>query len=214
MPQLTLISFPICPFVQRAVIALKEKGVSHNIIYVDLTDKPAWFREISPLGKVPVLRVEQDGKPMAHVFESAVISEYVEETAPGRKMHPEDPLERAFHRSWIEFASQTLIDHAKLVLATGDADRNAARAALRGKLEILEAVVVGPFFSGADFCLVDASFAPLFRSLAVTLSTVAELALDGFPKIALWSESLAARPSVIEAVPADYSQRYREWAKI
>lgn len=59
MNKLTLISFPTCPFVQRAVIALNEKGVDFDVIYIDLANKPEWFLEISPLGKVPVLKVER-----------------------------------------------------------------------------------------------------------------------------------------------------------
>lgn len=72
-PKLTLISFPTCPFVQRAVIALKERGVDFDVVYIDLADKPDWFLKISPLGKVPVLKVEAEGRAPAILFESTVI---------------------------------------------------------------------------------------------------------------------------------------------
>ena len=55
MTKLTLISHVLCPYVQRAVIALKEKGADFERIDVDLSQKPDWFLKISPLGKVPVL---------------------------------------------------------------------------------------------------------------------------------------------------------------
>ncbi len=54
---LKLISHKLCPYVQRAVIALKEKGVPFERIDIDLANKPDWFLKISPLGKVPVLLV-------------------------------------------------------------------------------------------------------------------------------------------------------------
>src|ERR1700716_3452564 len=108
--KLKLISHKLCPYVQRAVIALTEKGVPFERIDIDLANKPDWFLAISPLGKVPVLKVERDGHVPAIVFESAVILEYLEETAPGEKLHPADPLERAQHRSWIEFGSSLLSD--------------------------------------------------------------------------------------------------------
>lgn len=54
---LKLISHKLCPYVQRAVIALKEKGVPFERIDIDLADKPDWFLKLSPLGKVPVLVV-------------------------------------------------------------------------------------------------------------------------------------------------------------
>src|SRR6185295_20138660 len=80
--QLTLVSHRLCPYVQRAAIALAEKGVPFTRRDVDLANKPDWFKAISPLGKVPLLQVDNEV-----LFESAVIVEYLEETqAPA--LHP------------------------------------------------------------------------------------------------------------------------------
>ncbi|MDR3473606.1 MAG: glutathione S-transferase family protein [Devosia sp.] len=213
MPRLTLISFPTCPFVQRAVIALKEKNVEHEVIYIDLANKPAWFLEISPLGKVPVLKVERDGQPPGYVFESAVILEYLEETTPGVKLHPSDPLERAQHRSWIEFASQTLGDNWKFTSAKTQEELAAARAALAAKLRRLETTITGPFFGGDSFSYVDASFAPAFRQLD-SLETLVDTELfEQVPKVAAWRRALAQRPSVVGAVPANFTDLYLERLK-
>src|SRR6185436_17939104 len=57
MATLTLVSHHLCPYVQRAAISLAEKHVDFERIYVDLSNKPEWFKELSPLGKVPLLRV-------------------------------------------------------------------------------------------------------------------------------------------------------------
>src|SRR5882724_12567118 len=99
---LKLISHKLCPYVQRAVIALTEKGVEFERIDVDLANKPDWFLELSPLGKTPVLQVGDIA-----IFESAVILEYLEETQP-HPLHPHDPLRRAEHRSLIEYGSAIL----------------------------------------------------------------------------------------------------------
>ena len=85
---LKLISHKLCPYVQRAVIALTEKGIEFERIDIDLGNKPEWFLAISPLGKTPVLQVGD-----VPIFESAVILEYLEETAP-KPLHPLDPLRR------------------------------------------------------------------------------------------------------------------------
>jgi glutathione S-transferase len=108
---LKLISHKLCPYVQRAVIALTEKGVSFERIDIDLANKPDWFLAISPLGKTPVLQVGD-----AAIFESAVILEYLEETQT-KPLHPADPLKRAEHRGWIEFGSTVLNDIAGLYSA-------------------------------------------------------------------------------------------------
>ena len=76
---LTLVSHALCPYVQRAAIVLLEKAVPFERLWVDLADKPAWFTAISPLGKTPVLLVNDDP-----IFESAVICEYLDETLPPR----------------------------------------------------------------------------------------------------------------------------------
>ena len=102
MATLTLISHPLCPYVQRAVIALIEKSVPYERVDVDLANKPAWFKAISPLGKTPVLKVDDRA-----IFESAVIVEYLEDTQ-ANPLHPTDPLARAEHRAFIEFASSLL----------------------------------------------------------------------------------------------------------
>ena len=70
MTALTLISHPLCPFVQRAVIVLLEKGVEFDRINVDLSAKPDWFLALSPTGKVPVLKVRLLNADDAIIFES------------------------------------------------------------------------------------------------------------------------------------------------
>src|ERR1700712_2028369 len=117
---LKLISHKLCPYVQRAVIALTEKGVAFERVDIDLANKPDWFLKISPLGKTPVLLVGD-----VPIFESAVILEYLEETQ-AKPLHPADPLARAEHRGWIEFGSAVLSDIAGFYAAP-------AQAGLRGK---------------------------------------------------------------------------------
>src|SRR5262247_4382402 len=132
MPKLTLISHDLCPYVQRAVIVLTEKGVAFDRIYIDLAAKPDWFLAISPLGKVPLLKAENDV-----IFESAVILEYLEETQP-HPLHPADPLARARHRAMIEFGSAILSDIWGLEIAPTRDVALAKIEALRQKFARLE----------------------------------------------------------------------------
>src|ERR1700737_2676782 len=141
---LKLISHKLCPYVQRAAIALAEKGVAFERIDIDLASKPDWFRAISPLGKTPVLQVGDRA-----VFESAVILEYLEETQP-RPLHPADPLTRAEHRAWIEFGSAILGDIAGFYTAPDEATFAAKAAQLEQRFARLEArVASSPWFDGA-----------------------------------------------------------------
>ncbi len=197
--ELVLVSHALCPYVQRAAIVLAEKGVAFERVTIDLADKPAWFRKISPLGKVPLLRVGDDV-----IFESAVIVEYLDETT-SNPLLPQDPLGRARHRSWIEYASATLNAIADFYSAP-DATAFAARTAtLRERFEGLEAVLEeGPWIAGADFGLVDAAWGPVFRYVDTFDRIAAFGILTGLPKTAAWRRALAARPSVRDAVSPDY----------
>jgi glutathione S-transferase len=198
---LTLISHPLCPYVQRAAISLAEKAVPFDRVQVDLADKPAWFLDLSPLGKTPVLRVDDRA-----IFESAVILEYLEETRP-HPLHPADPLRRAGHRAWIEFGSAVLNDIAGLYSAKDPAAFAAKAEALAAKFARLEAGLgPGPWFDG-DFSLVDAVFGPVFRYFDV-FDRIGDFGvLAHKPKVAAWRKALAARPSIRQAVGADYEIR-------
>jgi glutathione S-transferase len=202
MTKLTLISHHLCPYVQRAVIALTEKKVPFERIDVDLADKPEWFKSLSPLGKTPVLK-DSD----AVIFESAVILEYLEETQPF-PMHPKGPLQRAEHRSWIEFGSAVLNDIWAFYTAPDEAAFAAHTKALSAKFEQLEhRLGPGPFFGGGRFSLVDAAFGPVFRYFDV-FDRIGDFGiLAGKPKVAGWRQALAARPSVRAAVVLDYEMR-------
>jgi glutathione S-transferase len=206
MPALKLISHKLCPYVQRAVIALTEKGVAFERIDIDLADKPEWFLKISPLGKTPMLLVGEHA-----IFESAVILEYLEETQ-ARPLHPADPLARAEHRAWIEFGSAVLNDIAGLYTAPDEAAFKAKASQLAQKFARLEArVAAARWFDGEKFSLVDAVFGPVFRYFDVFDGIGDFGILTGKPKIARWRASLAARPSVRSAVSPDYPVLLRDF---
>jgi glutathione S-transferase len=202
---LKLVSHKLCPYVQRAVIALTEKGVPFERIDIDLANKPDWFLKVSPLGKTPVLLVGEHA-----IFESAVILEYLEETQP-KPLHPADALRRAEHRAFIEYGSAVLNDIAGLYSAPDEAAFNAKAAQLEQRFARLEMRVVGPWFDGETFSLVDAVFGPVFRYFDV-FDAIGDFGiLSDKPKLARWREKLAARPSVTSGVGANYPALLRDF---
>jgi glutathione S-transferase len=207
---LTLISHNLCPYVQRAAIALLEKDVAFERITIDLSNKPDWFLAISPTGKVPLLRVARDDGLTAVIFESTVICEYLEETQGEPKLYPSDPLERAGHRAWMEFGSAILNDVWHLETTQDAAVFEARLAAIAARFSRIEAVLGdGPFFSGPRFSLVDAVFAPIFRYFDL-FDALADLRIwQDLPKVRAWRAHLAARPSVIAAAAPDYPELLR-----
>ncbi|MBJ6611747.1 MAG: glutathione S-transferase family protein [Candidatus Thiothrix moscowensis] len=197
--KLELVSFKICPFVQRSVIALNLKGVEYSLTHINPHDAPDWFKAISPLGKVPVLLV--DGKPL---FESAVILEYLDEVYPP-SLHPADPLEKAQHRAWIEFCSDLIGRQFRMVTAKDETAFNEAYASLQQGLQRLESVVdaTGPFFAGSELKLVDTVYAPLFMRLSLA-RLLAGLELDLSTRLQAWSDALLGMDAVKTSVVEDF----------
>jgi glutathione S-transferase len=206
--KLTLISHYLCPYVQRASIVLSEKGVAFERQYIDLAAKPDWFLRISPLGKVPLLAIPQAGRDDAILFESAVICEYLEETQAGALLHPADPLTRARHRGWMEFGSSILAD-LWVYETTKDVEQfEGKRQVLAAKFATLEQELgEGSYFAGKHFGMVDAVFAPVFRYFELFESLFESGIFAGLPRVNAWRKALAVRPSVVEAVTADYQER-------
>ncbi len=200
---LELISFKLCPYVQRAVILLKEKALDFKVTYIDLKNKPDWFFRLSPLGKVPVLKVGD-----TVLFESAVIAEYLDETNPPT-LHPTDPLLKARNRAWIEFSSELLMLLYRLVRAGDEEEFYELAGSVRRNLERLEGEIAGePYFNGEAFALVDAAFAPAFMRLALVESGGSYGMLDGLPKVSRWSQALLERPAVRESVVPEFSELF------
>lgn len=194
-----LISFKICPFVQRNVILLKEKGVDFDVEFIDVNDPPDWFRKISPTGKVPVLLV--DDTPL---FESTVISEYLDEVYPP-SMHPADPLKKAQNRAWMEYTSPMNMSFFNLIMAKNREEGEKARDELRSQLEALDKVAdQSPWFNGDAFSVMDATAAPIFTRLAFLNRQFGIDLLEKLPNLSRWSDHLLDRTSVKESVVDDF----------
>ena len=201
-----LVSHKLCPYVQRAAIVLAEKAIPFERIDIDLANKPEWFLKISPFGKTPVLIVNDQP-----IFESAVICEYLDETAAPR-LHPTDAMACAQHRGWIEFGSAMLNVIAALYNAPDDATLESRVGDLRNRIEQLEAQLGhGPYFGGDNFSLVDAAFAPIFRYFDVFGEMLDFQWFQDVPKVEAWRRNLAERPSVVNAVRHDYGRLLKEF---
>jgi glutathione S-transferase len=193
-----LYATPLCPFAHRTRLTLAEKRIEMRVIDIDLRNKPAGFLALSPQGQVPVLKVGD-----VSLWESAVIDEFLEETAPHPALLPRDPVLRARARAWIRFADTRLYaTTAKLLHSTDTESRGAALAALRDDLRYMEehaftrASNEGPFWLGAVFTLVDVTFLPWFEQ-----SVALEKHLDfrwpaNVPALHRWHERVSRRDSV------------------
>ncbi|MFP4295078.1 MAG: glutathione S-transferase family protein [Halothiobacillaceae bacterium] len=202
--KLELISFKLCPFVQRSVITLLHKDQPFETTFINLMDPPAWFGEISPLGKVPLLRA--DGEVL---FESAVINEFIDEVTPGRLM-PEDALTRARHRAWIEIGASCIGAMFQAVSSKDEDGFEAGRQELARLLPHVERAMAdeGPFFAGESMSLVDTAYAPLFQRLRFLDQFQTLVDLGKTPKLRDWGDHLMSLAVVQQSLPEDFAGLY------
>ena len=204
--QLELISTKRCPFVQRSVITLNHKGIEHRMTFIDLDDPPDWFKQISPFGKVPLLRVDND----AVIFESAVINEFLDDITPGQ-LHPSDPLQRALNKSWIEFGGSCCSLTFQIMVAPDKPSFDEHVAELTAKLGRVEnALGDGPYFNGEKFALIDAAYAPIFIRLDIFRELLGLKIIDDLPRIRAWQDRLLALPEVQKARVPELPDLFRQ----
>jgi len=204
-----LISSLTCPWVQRSVILLRVKKVEFDVTYINLREKPDWFLKISPHGKVPVLKVDDEV-----LFESNAIAEFLDETFEPR-LHPADPIKRARNRAWTDFIPDfarglTNINYAKSPEEVAEAVKVAT-----GRVARVEEAIArergndGPYFNGDKMCLVDAGYGPFFQRFRIADSFLKTGLLDNFPLVTTWSHALLSTDAIVGAVAPNFEEEYK-----
>jgi len=190
------------------VIVMRAKAVDFEVTYIDLRNKPDWFLEISPHGKVPVLNV--DGQPL---FESNAIAEFLDEVVPPR-LHPEDPVKRARNRAWTDFVPDFAKGLSGVYYTKSRDDLEAGLAEAPKVLAKLEEAIGvergndGPFFNGLEICLVDAAYAPFLQRFTMVEAVAQTGLLDGFPLVAAWRDALLADARVTDSVAPSFADEF------
>jgi len=202
--KIELISFKICPFVQRAVITLLHKNIPHTVTYIDLSAPPDWFLDISPFGKTPVIKI--DDKHV--IFESAIIDEFLDESFEGRLL-PSDPLQRAIDRSWIDFGSNLLMTFSGFIHSKVEESFTQKRQTMDKQFSWLEDKLGnGPYFNDEEFSLVDIAYAPLFMRADLLSLSDNLYPTDKYPKTSAWAKKLLAIPVLPDSVVSDFESLF------
>jgi len=205
---LELILFDFCPFAQRGVISLAYANVPHKLTYLDPSNLPDWFAEVSPFQKVPILRI--DGKTT--IFESSVINELIS-TVATKKMLPEDPIECGLCRSWTEFGSTLLGQLMGMILAADKAAYTTIHTAFIKNIQCLEEQMEGrlPYFAGEQFTLVDSTYAPLFMRMAYLNQRMDLYSATDFPRVTAWAKQLESLDAVKNSTQGSFDKIYHRF---
>lgn len=199
-----VISFTICPFVQRVTALLEAKHIEYQIEFIELNNKPEWFLQLSPKGQVPVLITEN----RTALFESEAIVEYLEEAYP--TLQPALSFEqKAINRAWSYLASNhyltqcsTMRSSSKEVLAERQTKLNKAFNTIE------QALTQTPFFMGEQLSPVDIAWLPLLHRADIIKRYSGYALLAEFPKLQQWQQQLLATGLAEQSVSADFEQKF------
>ena len=199
-----IVSFKICPFVQRVTALLEAKGLPYEIEFISLSDKPQWFLDISPNGQVPVLITDQ-GKAL---FESDAIVEYIEEAYPALQegLSPED---KATNRAWSYLASKNYLVQCS-AQRSPDAEVLKERSEKLGKAfdRIEKQLGDTPYFGGETIGMVDIAWLPLLHRADIIQRRSCFDFIGDRPKLKTWQAQLLSTGLAERSVAPDFEEAF------
>ena len=210
-PDLVIYGSPVSPFVRKVASLCLEKSVPYEIEPINVFDPPQWFRDISPMKRIPVLRdrsVAEEGLA-GTIPDSSAICAFIEKKHPAPALYPEDPMALGEALFIEEFVDTSLAMAGGLgifrpiyfAMAKGqepdlDKARDTWATQLPPVFDVLEARLGGrAFFAGDALSIADITFA----CVLMQVSLVAETPLERWPGLAAHFAAMQARESI--AVP-------------
>jgi glutathione S-transferase len=198
MAEVEIFSAAVCPFAQRSRMMLLQKQVDFEVTEIDLNNKPDNFLEISPYGKVPVIKHGAN-----RVWESAIVNEYLEEVFPEPPMLPGDAGLRALARIWIDFANTKFTPAFYKLLLSQDAEAQQDwREEMTRHLGFIEKEALsklsgeGPFWFGQTLSLVDISYYPWFERWPALEHYRGLSVPEDCPRLHQWWQAMEQQPCV------------------
>ena len=180
-------------------MVLHEKGVDFEVNEVDLSNKSEEFLNVSPYGKVPVLRVNGTS-----LYESNIVNEYLDEVHDSPRLMPDNPEERASARSWMAFADDYFFPTIFTVLmgpqrGLSEEQIREAKEKLYDALSRLEHQLENRKYLAGEYTLADIAHAGNFHRLR-ELAESGDVPLHKYPNVTAWMEQVEGRESYKSSV--------------
>jgi glutathione S-transferase len=205
-----LYDFLPCPFGQKVRIALAEKGLTYDLVQIDIAKgenrHPDFFR-LNPFGRVPVL-VDED----TTVYDSTIINEYLDDEYPEPPILPPvgSSALRARARRLEDFADTQftpVVGQLMAELGKADAERSAERLQslnqrVERALDYLNQELASQQFLATDFSVAEIAFIPRL----LVLPNLGIEAGTNRPNVDGWIKRLLERGSLrnLQGVTTDF----------
>jgi glutathione S-transferase len=173
----------MCPFAQKAWIALEVANCHYELVEIGLYGsgaKPDWFWELNPKGTVPVLLCDgKEAKPSQIVLpDSDLILNYLQDEV-SLSAPPE-----------LKASVQTWRNRIRVMLPAGKrAVLGGSKEELRKSLSGMDAAVVGPFLAGDSITVADCHAFPFLWRLEQ------EFGLAEYPSLTAWLSRCSNEPA-------------------
>ena len=207
-PDLVIYGSPVSPFVRKVAGVCIIKGVDYEVEAINVFAPPQWFRDISPMKRIPVLRdrsVAEEGVA-GTIADSSAICAFIEKKHPAHALYPEAPMALSEALFIEEYADTALAMAGGLgifrpiffaVSKGQEPDLDKARDAWANQLppvfDVLEARLDGrAFFAGDALSIADITVA----CVLMQVSLVAETPLDRWPALSAHFAAMQALPAI------------------
>ncbi|XP_078375297.1 glutathione S-transferase omega-1-like isoform X2 [Oculina patagonica] len=203
---LRLYNMRFCPFAQRARLVLRAKGIEFESVNINLGDKPEWFLDLNPAGKVPVIELP-DGKVIS---ESAICCEFLEDMYPEKaQLCPKDAFEKHKQRILVEVLGSKIIPaFYKSVKGDdeGKEELDKQLAAFDKELKDRKSKFIG----GETPSMADYLMWPWIERLYI-MTELRERHVNKFPMFSAWCAAMSELPAVKEdSYPAEWHKKFYE----
>jgi glutathione S-transferase len=202
---LKIVSFKICPFVQRVTAALEAKQVPYEIEYINLNDKPQWFLDISPNGQVPILLTDNG----TTIFESDAIIEYIDDEYSPLEFNLSNE-DKALDRAWSYLGAKHYLTQCGAMSSKSKVIFEERTAHFIKAFEKVESQLNGKtaLFKSDNVSKVDIAWLPLLHRAAIIQEHNGFDFLCCFPKVKAWQKALLATGLAEKSVANDFSERF------
>ena len=184
---------------------LAEKQIKYHLIIVDEDDED--LASLNPYNQVPML-IENELK----LFNTAIISEYIDDRYRQNKLYADAPMPRSEQRQYIWRFEQDWLKLADTMLKHSDSLNKKDKAAAQKQLsDILISLTPlfqhFPYFMSENFTILDCMLAPIFLRLNIM---GIELPKKHCRPILLYCQRLFSRPAFVKSMTMQEKNRYRE----
>lgn len=215
---IVLYGSPVSPFARKAMAVCIEKGVEFDFEAVNIMPMPDWFKEISPMRRIPVLRdrsVSEDGEA-GTIADSSAMCSYLDRKHPEPALYGKTAYGHGRALMIEEYADTTLAMAGGLgifrpvffsLVQGKEPDIAKARETWANDFPAILGYLNGQI-EGKEFFADDAlSIADIaVTACLMQVSLVAEMPLGDYPALAKHFEHLTARPSI--ARPYAQAERF------